>query len=44
VIVVFFAVVTLFVKACDRIVGPDESSAPVVTDEPQRHLEPELAA
>lgn len=44
VVVAFFALVTLFVRVCDRIIGADESSTPTVNDAPLRQLESELAA
>lgn len=38
VILVFFAVAALFVKACDRIIGPDEESeAPRAAAPPDDH-------
>jgi hypothetical protein len=52
VMVVFFALCVLFVHACDRIIGPDETSSLVaggVTDEPTDPLadigggDPEMA-
>jgi hypothetical protein len=33
VIVAFFALAALFVKACERIIGPDEQAAPARLDE-----------
>jgi hypothetical protein len=36
IIVAFFAFAALVVKACERIIGPEELLAPAVTDEAER--------
>jgi hypothetical protein len=41
ILVVFFALALLFVKACERIIGPDLAIAPTAADEPAE--EPEAA-
>ncbi|MEA3218374.1 MAG: hypothetical protein QOJ19_4530 [Acidimicrobiia bacterium] len=44
VIVVFFALVTLFVRVCDRIIGPDEELVSVGGVAPEQPAESKLAA
>lgn len=44
VILVFFAVVTLFVRVCDRIIGADEELVSVGSAAPEQPAQSKLAA
>jgi hypothetical protein len=44
VIMAFFAVVTLFVRVCDRIIGPEEELISVDGPAPEQPAESKLAA
>jgi hypothetical protein len=35
IVAAFFALAALFVKACEIIIGPDETAAPVGIEEPE---------
>jgi len=41
IILVFFAVAALFVKACDRIIGPDEESEAPRAEAPRAAVPPD---
>ena len=43
-LIVFFSTAVLFVRACERIIGPDLEAEAAVTDADSGHLDSEAAA